>query len=125
MKKGYAHFFIDVCQFKGSGGEIMSHGPSTVWKEDHSTKYKTKLGVIMFLIYALIYGGFIFINVAFPQWMRKDVGSLNVAIIYGFGLIVVAIIQAFIYNHLCTLAERKAEREAEREAEAAEGGLAK
>lgn len=87
---------------------MMSHGPSTVWKDDASTKYKSRLGVIMFLVYAVVYGGFIAINVAFPQWMRIDVGSLNVAIIYGFGLIVLAIIQAFIYNHLCTLAERKA-----------------
>ena len=86
----------------------MSHGPSTVWKDDASTNYKSRLGVIMFLIYAVVYGGFIGINVAFPQWMRIDVGSLNVAIVYGFGLIVLAIIQAFIYNHLCTLAERKA-----------------
>lgn len=93
----------------------MSHGPSTVWKDDSSTKYKTKLGVIMFLIYALIYSSFIFINVAFPQWMRISVGSLNVAIVYGFGLIVIAIVQAFIYNHLCTLSERKAMRELENE----------
>jgi len=62
----------------------------------------------MFLIYAVIYGGFILCSVAFPQWMKSDVGSLNVAIIYGFGLIILAVIQAFIYNHLCTLAERKA-----------------
>jgi len=87
---------------------MMSHGPSTVWKDDASTKYKSRLGVIMFLIYAIVYGGFIAINVAFPQWMRIDVGSLNVAIVFGFGLIILAIIQAFIYNHLCTLAERKA-----------------
>ena len=86
----------------------MSHGPSTVWKKDPSTKYKTKLGVIMFLIYAVIYAGFILCSVTFPQWMKSDVGSLNVAIVYGFGLIILAVIQAFLYNHLCTLAERKA-----------------
>lgn len=86
----------------------MSHGPSTVWKKDPSAKYKTKLGVIMFLIYAVIYAGFITCSVAFPHWMKSDVGSLNVAIIYGFGLIILAVIQAFFYNHLCTLAERKA-----------------
>ena len=108
----------------------MSHGPSTVWKDDASTKYKSRLGVIMFLIYAIVYGGFIGINVAFPQWMRIDIGSLNVAIVYGFGLIILAIIQAFIYNHLCTLAERKAglddetdeEKAPEREASEGEPG---
>ncbi|MDW7656859.1 MAG: DUF485 domain-containing protein [Bacillota bacterium] len=89
----------------------MSHGPSTVWKEDSSVHYKSRLGVIMFLIYALVYSSFIFVNVVFPQWMKKDVGSLNVAIVFGVGLIVFAIILAFIYNHLCTLAERKSDRE--------------
>lgn len=86
----------------------MSDEPSTVWKDDPSSAYKTKLGVIMFIIYALIYGGFILINVVFPSWMRIDIGSLNVADIYGYGLIILAVILAFIYNHLCTLAERKA-----------------
>jgi uncharacterized membrane protein (DUF485 family) len=96
----------------------MSHEPATIWKEDRSTKYKTKLGVIMFLIYACVYGGFILINVTFPQWMRINVGSLNIAIIYGFGLIILAVVQAFIYNHLCTLAERKASREEHSQADA-------
>jgi uncharacterized membrane protein (DUF485 family) len=99
----------------------MSHGPATVWKEDRSIHYKTKLGVIMFVIYALVYGGFILINVAFPRWMKLDVGGLNVAIVYGFGLIVMAVIQAFIYNHLCTLAERKANLEAPAADDAAVG----
>lgn len=97
----------------------MSHGPSTVWKDDSSTKYKARLGVIMFLIYALIYSSFIFINVAYPQWMKVSIGSLNVAIVYGFGLIIIAIVQAFIYNHLCTLSERKAMREEEEHEEGA------
>jgi uncharacterized membrane protein (DUF485 family) len=89
----------------------MSHGPATEWKEDRSSPYKTRLGVIMFLVYAVVYAAFILINVAFPSWMRADVGSLNVAIVFGFGLILLAIVLAFVYNHLCTLAERKAGKE--------------
>jgi uncharacterized membrane protein (DUF485 family) len=91
----------------------MNHGPSTEWKEDRSSPYKTRLGVIMFLVYAVVYASFITINVAFPSWMRADVGSLNVAIVFGFGLILLAIVLAFVYNHLCTLAERKAGKEEE------------
>ena len=91
----------------------MSHGPSTEWKEDRSSPYKTRLGVIMFLIYAVVYASFIGINVFAPAWMRVDVGSLNVAIVFGFGLIVLAVVLAFVYNHLCTLAERKAGKEEE------------
>lgn len=86
----------------------MSHGPATEWKEDGASKYKTRLGVRMFLIYAAVYAAFILISVFEPSWMRADVGSLNVAIVYGFGLIGLAIVLAFVYNHLCTRAERKA-----------------
>jgi uncharacterized membrane protein (DUF485 family) len=32
-------------------------------------------------------------------------GGLNLAIVYGFGLIVLAIIMGLIYNHLCTKKE--------------------
>ena len=91
----------------------MSHGPSTEWKDDRSSPYKTRLGVIMFLVYAAVYASFIGINVFAPAWMRADVGSLNVAIVFGFGLIVLAVVLAFVYNHLCTLAERKASKEEE------------
>jgi uncharacterized membrane protein (DUF485 family) len=91
----------------------MSHGPSTEWKEDRSSPYKTRLGVIMFLVYAVVYASFIGINVFAPAWMRVDVGSLNVAIVFGFALIVLAVVLAFVYNHLCTLAERKAGKEDE------------
>ena len=91
----------------------MSHGPATEWKEDGSSAYKTRLGVIMFLVYAAVYAAFILIGVFEPAWMRADVGSLNVAIVYGFGLIALAIVLAFVYNHLCTLAERRAGKKEE------------
>lgn len=91
----------------------MSHGPATEWKEDGASAYKTRLGVIMFLVYAAVYAAFILIGVFAPSWMRADVGSLNVAIVYGFGLIGLAVVLAFVYNHLCTLAERRAGKKEE------------
>ena len=38
--------------------------------------------------------------------MAKDVGSLNVAIVFGFGIIILAIIQALIYNFICSKKEK-------------------
>lgn len=87
----------------------MSHGPATEWKKDHAAKIKAKLGLTMFFVYTLIYIGFVVINVRFPKLMSVDIGSLNLAIVYGFGLIVVALIQAVIYNHICTRSEEKME----------------
>jgi flagellar biosynthesis/type III secretory pathway M-ring protein FliF/YscJ len=49
--------------------------------------------------------------------MKIDIGSLNLAIVYGFGLIILALVQAVIYNQYCTRLEEKEEAEdAENEA---------
>ncbi|MDR3585433.1 MAG: DUF485 domain-containing protein [Desulfosporosinus sp.] len=85
----------------------MSHGPAAVWKEDKALdKRKSRLGVVMFVIYTVIYAGFLIINVWDNQIMRISIGSLNVAIVYGFVLIVLALVLAIIYNHICTSAEK-------------------
>ncbi len=83
----------------------MHHGPSTEWKADKASSLKELLGKWMFLLYTTVYAGFIFINVFAPNFMGIDVGSFNVAIVYGFGLIVFAIFLAFAYNHVGTHAE--------------------
>jgi predicted Holliday junction resolvase-like endonuclease len=40
--------------------------------------------------------------------MGTDAGMLNLAIIYGFGLIILALVMALIYNALCGRTEEKA-----------------
>jgi len=89
----------------------MSHGPAVEWKADRTADKKAKMGIIMVSFYILIYAVFVTINVANPKLMKIDIGSLNLAIVYGFGLIVLALVQAFIYNHYCTRLEEKAEAE--------------
>lgn len=83
----------------------MAHGPVTHWKEDKASPIKTHLGVGMFLFYTFLYALFIFINVTDPKFMGVDVGSFNVAITFGFGLINIALILAFIYSGVCGKAE--------------------
>lgn len=85
----------------------MEHEPFVEWEEDRATKYKAKIGLWMFIGYFVIYAGFIIINVFNPKLMGIDMGSLNVAIVYGFGLIVLALVMALIYNALCGWAEEK------------------
>lgn len=85
----------------------MGHGPSTEWKEDGSSEYKSKLGVRMFLFYFVIYSGFILINTINPKLMGIDVFKVNLAIFYGMGLIVLALTMALIYNYLCTKKEKE------------------
>jgi uncharacterized membrane protein (DUF485 family) len=87
----------------------MSNGPATEWKEDEKTsKAKSKLGIWMFAGYSIVYAVFIILNVVNPGLMGLDVGMLNIAIVYGFGLIMLALIMALIYNALCGWAEQKA-----------------
>jgi uncharacterized membrane protein (DUF485 family) len=84
----------------------MAHGPATKWKEDKSEGFKTKLGLWMVALFIVIYLAFILICVISPQTMANDVGGINVAVTYGFLIIVIAIIQALIYNVICSRREK-------------------
>lgn len=85
----------------------MHHGPSTDWSMDRASNFKTRIGIWMFAFYALVYAGFVLINSFRPELMGSDIGGLNLAVIYGFGLILFALILAFIYNAICSAAEEE------------------
>ena len=85
----------------------MSHGPATEWKENKVLeKKKSRLGITLFFIYTILYVTFIFINVTNNELMSVSLGSFNVAIVYGFTLIVSAFIFAWFYNMYCTKLEK-------------------
>ena len=87
----------------------MLHEPAGGEQEkDLAVSYKTKLGAIMVIVYALIYAGFVAINLASPATMGKVILlGLNLAVVYGFGLIIVAIILALVYTRMCSKMEKK------------------
>lgn len=86
----------------------MLHEPASQRGTDHAQGYKSKLGVRMFIVYALIYVGFVAINIISPVTMEKTVLlGLNLAVVYGFGLIVIALVLALIYNRACGLKEKE------------------
>ena len=88
----------------------MLHEPAAQSKSDPASSYKVSLGGWMFLVYALIYVGFVAINVSNPVLMEKVVSmGLNLAVVYGFGLIIFAIVLALIYNAMCTKKEKELE----------------
>lgn len=85
----------------------MLHEPVIETGEDPSFAWKRRLGVVMFLVYAAIYATFSAINVASPKTMETVVfAGLNLAVVFGFGLIVVALIMALAYNAACSARER-------------------
>ncbi len=75
--------------------------------DEKSSAYKTRLGVKMFLVYCVIYFGFVVINSVKPTLMGTNIGGLNLAIVYGMGLIVLALVMALIYTYFCSKEERK------------------
>jgi uncharacterized membrane protein (DUF485 family) len=90
----------------------MLHEPAAVSGIDEAAAYKKRLGLKMLAIYGVIYIAFIVINVVRPRVMGTIViAGLNLAIVYGFVLIVFAFLLAVIYNWACTRHERAIESE--------------
>lgn len=97
----------------------MLHEPAAKSGADPAFPYKRRLGAWMFALYALVYAGFVIVNLVRPQAMEKVVfGGLNLAVVYGFGLIIFALILALVYSQACERREKRL-REAE-----AKGGRA-
>lgn len=65
------------------------------------TSASPKVGLILFFIYAVVYAGFVLINTFAPEWMEiTPWAGINVAILYGFGLILFATLLAALYGWL-------------------------
>ncbi|MCA9066387.1 MAG: DUF485 domain-containing protein [Planctomycetaceae bacterium] len=61
-----------------------------------------RIGLILFTVYLVFYGGFVLINAVSPATMESTpVAGLNLAILYGFGLIILALVLSAIYGWVC------------------------
>lgn len=59
-------------------------------------------GLILFFIYLAFYAGFMVLNAFRPDLMESTpVAGINLAILYGLGLIVGAFVLALVYAWLC------------------------
>jgi hypothetical protein len=80
----------------------MLHEPATPAGKDPAGPYKVRLGIRMFIFYSLFYAGFVAINLLKPSAMSTVVfAGLNLSTVYGFLLIIVALIEALLYDWLC------------------------
>lgn len=71
--------------------------------------YNAKLGLVLFLVYLLFYGGFVLLNSFSPSSMEwTPFWGVNLAVIYGFGLIAAAFLLALAYGLFCKPEEDKA-----------------
>ncbi len=72
----------------------------------------SRYGLILFAVYLLLYGGFVAINAFAPDRMELTlISGLNVAIVYGFALIVGAVVLSALYGLLCGDLSRSSEKQ--------------
>ena len=76
-------------------------------ENDLLTRKKSKLGIRLFFLYFILYAGFVVIGVFEYELLALEVFSgLNLALSYGIGLIVFAIILGIVYDIFCSRYER-------------------
>lgn len=64
--------------------------------------HNARIGFILFAVYSVFYGSFVLLSAFRPDLMEiKPVAGINLAILYGFGLIVVALLLALVYGAMC------------------------
>lgn len=84
----------------------MLHAPAVPVGKDPAIAYKTRLGIWMFFSYLIFYVVFVAINVGWPLLMERVVClGMNLATVYGFALIIIALIQALVYDAFCRARE--------------------
>jgi len=66
------------------------------------TTRNSRIGLALFTLYLLFYCGFMGLNAFAPDAMEETpIAGLNLAILYGFALILAAFLLAIIYGLLC------------------------
>lgn len=82
----------------------LDHGPvhPKEIEDPRIAARNARYGMVLFVVYLLFYGGFVGLNAFFPAQMEQTPAlGLNLAILYGFGLIFAAMFLALVYSWLC------------------------
>jgi uncharacterized membrane protein (DUF485 family) len=84
----------------------FDHGPAdpALHDNEQTSARNARYGMVLFVLYLVLYGGFVLLNAFYPAVMDQiPFGGVNLAITYGFGLIVAALLLALVYAWLCRL----------------------
>lgn len=80
-------------------------GPEPIHHDHHPelVAANARAGLVLFAIYLGLYAGFVLLSAFAPAVMALVLpGGLNVAIVYGMGLIAAAFVLALIYMQTCS-----------------------
>ena len=76
---------------------MAEHDPDSVFASRNA-----RYGLVLFFAYLILYGGFMYLAAFRPEVMASTpFGGTNLAILYGLGLIVAAIVLSLVYMVLC------------------------
>lgn len=65
-------------------------------------RYNARVGIVLFLIYLVVYAVFVGLSAFAPDVMKNPVlAGVSLAVVYGFGLIILAFALALLYMALC------------------------
>jgi uncharacterized membrane protein (DUF485 family) len=68
----------------------------------HFRSRSSRIGLVFFGVYLLVYGLFVVLNAFFPEVMETTpLAGVNLAVLYGLGLIVFAFVLALAYAWIC------------------------
>ena len=90
----------------------FDHGPAhpAEAEDPNIARRNSRYGLVLFAIYLAFYGGFVYLNAFRAEVMDTLVlEGVNLAIVYGFGLIIAAIVLAVLYGWLCRTTEQAEE----------------
>ena len=84
----------------------MGHGPAVKLGVDNASEAKSKLGIKMFFVYLVVYVGSVTLATVNPAILEMTMfAGLNLAMVYGFTLIILAIVMGLVYNQMATKLE--------------------
>ena len=64
-------------------------------------RFNARLGLALFAIYLIIYAAFVYFCAFRANVMAREIGGINLAVLYGMGLIIAAFLLAMLYSALC------------------------
>jgi uncharacterized membrane protein (DUF485 family) len=76
--------------------------PPSRHRSQNAWDYNARVGLLLFAVYLVLYGGFIYLSAFKREVMAQaSLGGMNFAIVYGFALIIAAFVLAVVYMFLC------------------------
>jgi uncharacterized membrane protein (DUF485 family) len=84
-------------------GSVEEHAVEHVETESESTiALNAKNAIYLFAVYVAFYAGFMYLSAFQPEVMAmRPFGGLNLALIFGMFLILLALVLALVYMRLC------------------------